>query len=166
MDSRAIATALEAAHPSPSLHLDSPVLPRLERLLRSCMIALEPIYLVRVPKVILNDASVPYWRETRAQAVGMASLDEYERAHADLGPRWEEAAPALRGVTELLGEAEGPFFLGGTVSYADFVWGGFLIFMGRLGEDVLEEVLKRSGGREKHQALLEGLEPWVKRAGE
>ncbi|KAK4040970.1 hypothetical protein C8A01DRAFT_35026 [Parachaetomium inaequale] len=168
MDSRAIATALEAAHPSPPLHLDSPALPRLESLLRRVMIALKPIYIVRVPKVILNEASVPFWNETRAAAQGVTSLEEYERANVDLGPRWEEAEPALREVTDLLGEAppgKGPFFLGNVVSYADFVWAGFLIFMGRLGEDVLEEVLVRSGGGERHRALLEGLGPWVKRAG-
>jgi hypothetical protein len=43
------------------------------------------------------------------------------------------------------------------------VWGGFLIFLRRIGEDVLEEGLRRSGGREVHEALLRGLEPWTKR---
>jgi glutathione S-transferase len=168
MDSAAIATALEAQHPTPPLHLDSPTLPKVFAALRSVMIAIEPVFLPGVPRSILAEASVPYWDATRTEAVGMP-LDEYERANPAAGC-WDKAEEGVRAVVALLGEkaGEGPFFLGGEVSYADFVWAGFLVFCKNLGEEeVYGEVVRRSGeGGGVHGRLLEGLEPWLRRCGE
>lgn len=159
MDSWKIAQHIEALHPSPPLHLSSPVLTKLDALMLGVKRALQCIYIPRIPQVLLNDASVAYWYETRERDVGM-TLAQLEDKYPAAGC-WERAGPVLREVTALLGEGEGgPFFMGGEVSYADFVWGGFLLFLGRLG--MLEEALARSGGEEVHRGLLKGLEPWVR----
>jgi glutathione S-transferase len=168
MDSAAIATALEAQHPSPPLHLDSPTLPKVFAALRSVMIAIGPVFIPRVPRFILADASVPYWHATRPKHVGMP-LEEYERLNPEAGC-WDKAEEGLAEIVALLKEreAEGPFFLGGEVSYADFVWAGFLVFCKNLGEEeVYGEVVRRGGeGGGVHGRLLEGLEPWLRRCAE
>lgn len=92
-------------------------------------------------------------------------LDEYERVHPAAGC-WDKAEGAVQEVVEML--REGPFFLGGEVSYADFVWAGFLVFCKNLGEEeVYGEVVRRSGeGGGVHGRLLGALEPWLRRCGE
>jgi glutathione S-transferase len=138
------------------------VLAKLEGIMPRLMPLLAPIYIPRVPRDLLNDASVPHWMSTRPKWIGM-SVEEFERRNPAQGA-WDKAEGVIHEVTEMLKEDEsGPFFLGKEVSYADFVWGGFLIFLRRIGEDVLEEGLRRSGGREVHEALLRGLEPWTRR---
>ncbi|KAK3309432.1 uncharacterized protein B0T15DRAFT_515476 [Chaetomium strumarium] len=166
MDSKKIAQRLESLHPSPPLHLDAPVLAKLEEILSQRFFPpLRPILLDRVPKRILSDASIPYWVRTRSAMVGKP-LDEFcaEHTHEEC---FAKAEPAIREVTALLVENEaGPFFLGEEVSYVDFVWAGNLYFWQRNGEDVFEELLRRSGNAEAHRKLLEGVAPWAKRDAE
>ncbi|KAL2131219.1 hypothetical protein VTI74DRAFT_5396 [Chaetomium olivicolor] len=164
MDSRQIANHLESVYPNPPLHLDSPVLAKLEEIMTRLLPLLRPVYLPRVPRNILNERSRPYWMETRLKMTGGIPLDEFERANPAEGA-YDAAAPLVREVTGWLKEnGEGPFFLGAEVSYADFVWGGFLIFLERVGEGALEKVLERSGDAEVHRRLLSGIERWSKRA--
>ena len=112
-----------------------------------------------MPKALLNEASLPYWMETREGWFG--PLDELEKGRDQA---YEAMAPILKEVSAMLEEdASGPFFLGKEVSYADFVWGGYLIFCQRLGEDVIEGVLERSGNAKVHKEFLEGLAPWTAR---
>ncbi|KAL2192620.1 hypothetical protein P885DRAFT_64735 [Corynascus similis CBS 632.67] len=165
MDSLEIARAIEAAHPSPPLHLDSPALARLigpEGIASRTISQLARVLLTRVPTRILTDASVPYWVETRSQMVGMP-LAEFQAQVTDWEPVWAAAEPVLHEATALLNETreDGPFFLGKEASYADFVWGGLLIFYDRMGE--LDELLARTGDAEAHKALLKALEPWTER---
>lgn len=88
--------------------------------------------------------------------VGMP-LDQLEREQGGK-QAWEAAAPVLAEVEALMREHEGPFFLGEEVSYADFVWVGFLIFMQRNG--VLEEVYKVSGDAKLHRDVWEATAKW------
>ncbi|KAK0624886.1 hypothetical protein B0T17DRAFT_577537 [Bombardia bombarda] len=164
MDSRAIADHLEAQHPSPPLHLDSPYLARVNGILPRFMTPLRAIIGHLIPLRILNDASLPYWYETRASP---EVLEERYRTGKQGEATWEAVAPAVAELTALLKEnPEGPFFMGKEVSYADFVWGGFLIFCRRVGEDVFEGSLKGSGeGGRVHRELLEALKPWSGRDG-
>lgn len=163
IDSKAIAQAIEERHPEPSLDLDSPVLPKVEELLDQAGPALRPEYIPAIPKRLLNQASVPYWYETREAAFGLP-LDELAKTKG--GARaWSEAEPYLRQVTELLrASPEGPYFAGKTVTYTDFVWAGFLIFWRRIGDDKFDELLRRTGDGKVHEDLLKALEPWSERA--
>lgn len=160
-DSRAIAGVLEEDHPSPPLHLGSEHLQRLEGLMPSLMPAVRGNYIPQIPARLLGEASVPYWYRTREDKVGMR-LDALEEAEG--GEKgWARAAPLLREVTAWLKEEEGPFFMGHTVSYADFVWAGFLIFFRRVGEDKFAALLETTGDEKVHRSLLEAVEPWSRR---
>ena len=117
-----------------------------------------PIFIPRVPKVLLGPGSIPYWMETRQSWFG--PLDEFEKG-ADKA--WEEMGDVLKEVTEMLKEDEtGPLFMGAEVSYADFVWGGYLLFCQKLGGDVMERVLEGSGDAGVHRRFLEALRPWAR----
>ena len=117
-----------------------------------------PIFIPRVPKVLLGPASVPYWMETREEWFG--PLDELEKG-VDEG--WKDMGEALKEVTEMLREdGTGPLFMGAEVSYADFVWGGYLLFCQKLGGDVIEGVLEGSGDAGVHTRFLEALAPWAR----
>ncbi|KAL7620776.1 hypothetical protein AAE478_009774 [Parahypoxylon ruwenzoriense] len=162
MDSQKITERLEKDYPEPSLHLDSPYLPRLWESQRPLMGALPAVYAPGVFFNVLNEASIPYFRSTREKAFGktLEKLAEEDGGEAS----WNAARPYLEKVTALLKEnGDGPFFEGKTVGYADFVWAGFLIFMRRIDEDVFQNVLKYSGDSDAHLKLLEGVRPWSER---
>ncbi|KAL1844944.1 hypothetical protein VTK73DRAFT_1457 [Phialemonium thermophilum] len=159
-DSAQIARALEARHPSPPLHLDSPYRARAEQLAGQITKAVVPLCYARIPVSILNEPSVEYWYTTRRQRLGM-TVDEYEKTAG--AAAYANAEPHLQQMTELLREKEGPFVLGSEVSYADFEWVAVLEFFRRVDEGVFEEVLKRTGDEAVHRALLEACAPWLKR---
>ncbi|KAI1636355.1 putative glutathione S-transferase [Biscogniauxia mediterranea] len=162
MDSWEIAQTLEKQKPEPSLHLDAPFLPTVIDLTTKATIELIPIFAARTPKLILDEPSIPYWYETREKSLG-AHPDKLEQEKG--GDRAISAAtPHLQAVTALLKEkSDGPFFLGATPSYADFVWAGFLIFMSKLGDDTKEAVFKATGDAAAQEKLLEAVKPWSAR---
>ncbi len=160
-DSRRIAAVLEERYPEPSLHLDAPQLARVEQLMEDVVPPIRGVFMPVVPEVLLSERSREYFYRTREAGLGM-SLDQLAREKG--GARaWAVAAPVLKQATALLNETDGPFFMGAQVSYADFVWGGFLGFLERLGQEHLEAMLEASGDRDAHLRLLEGVAPWAKR---
>lgn len=158
MDSRPIAEYLESKHPSPSLHLDSSIVDQVDALWWKYMGAIMPIFLNQVPKRILNDASLEHWYRTRKAFVGM-SVEELEETKGG-EKAWNEAEPVLREATASLKQTEGLFFLGETISYADFIWGSVLLFSERIGPDFFEEALKRTGDAQVHLDLLNAVRSW------
>ena len=110
-DSRRIAVQLEKLHPSPPLHLDSPLLPKVEALIPRLMLPLRPVIMPRIPRTILNERSVEYFREVRAQRFGMP-LDDLEKSDDGGEKAWENVKPALEEVASRLKETEGRFFMG------------------------------------------------------
>ncbi|KAK3392777.1 hypothetical protein B0H63DRAFT_456588 [Podospora didyma] len=156
-DSREIAKYLEEKYPSPSLHLDSPYIPKITAAMIAAHEPLRPIFVPLVPKRFLDEASHPFWYRTREETVGM-SLDEYAKQGGDAA--FDKVIPGLQAATALLKEKpEGPYFNGNELGYADFLWAGILIFWQKLGDDVFEELLKRAGDRQPHLDLLEALKP-------
>lgn len=143
MDSRPIATELDRLHPSPSLHLDSPVLPKVEALIpKAIRNPLLGLIMPRVPRNLLNESSAAYFETTRAERFG-CSLSELE-AKTSEEEAWKEAAPALREMAEPLEEGGGrggPFYLGPTVSYTDFVVVGALQFVKKVDERLFERIV-------------------------
>ncbi|KAH9893118.1 putative glutathione S-transferase [Xylariomycetidae sp. FL2044] len=166
MDSYKIAPELEARYPaSPRLHLDAPVLPRVREHMIGFMVALRGEFVPRVCADILGGASQPFFDASRAADFGMS----LERVRRELGgdAAYEAARPHIERVTALLkeegsGEA-GPFFMGRTVSYADFIWAAILVFWKRLGDDAFAKLLEISGDREVHLRFLEAAKPWTER---
>jgi glutathione S-transferase len=164
MDSRKIADYLEAHHPSPPLHLDSPITAEITRLLvqLNTRERLIRIYMPLVPQLILAEYPQEYWHRTRGGWIGQ-SLGDLEKS-CTLEQAFAACAPVLAQITALLkGDAGGPFFMGETVSYADFVWGAYFVWMREMGEDFLDMFVKATGDEEASWAFYKALEPWWKR---
>ncbi|KAH8679078.1 hypothetical protein BGZ60DRAFT_428882 [Tricladium varicosporioides] len=161
MDSRAIATHLESLHPPPqfpSLHLDSPYLSKVEAILPKVTDALRGVWTHLAPYVLLNEPSREYFVRTREARIGK-SLDEFRKEKGG-EEAWIEASVGLKELGTLLGEEEGPFFMGGTPSYADFVVVGFLQFQKVIDERFLERLVKIEPTLGK---LYDACKPWLER---
>lgn len=163
-DSRIIADEIEKRHPSPPVHLDSPILPKLEQIISQLMPTLSGVYIPLVPLRLLNEASQSYWYSTREARFGMP-LDQLAREQGGQ-QAWDNAKPYIDQVSAMLNEDKsGPYFMGQEVSYADFVWGGFLIFAQRIGMDVWKGVLRTAGpDSDSHSKLLLALDRWSARS--
>ncbi|RFU73938.1 hypothetical protein TARUN_8319 [Trichoderma arundinaceum] len=163
MESRKIAEAIEQNHPSPSVHLDSPTVQKVEDLVPHSIEPIYPLLMYKISQVILPEKSYDYWVGQYTREYGMP-LDEYERQFGG-EQAWAAAQPALNELTAALKErqADGPFFLGKEVSYADFVWAGALMFVKRTDEGVFQELLDRTGARDVHERLFRACAPWLKR---
>ncbi|KAK7430185.1 hypothetical protein QQZ08_003370 [Neonectria magnoliae] len=160
MDSRKIASRVEELYPEPPVHLDSPTLAKLESIIPHLMTALRPIYFLSVPRELLNEGGVKHWYATRPKMAGMP-LEQLEKEHGGQ-QAWDASQPIVHEIEALLKEdQEGPFFLGKAVSYADFVWAGFLLFMQRNGG--IDDLYKVCGDVQLHKDLLEATAPWHKR---
>ncbi|OAP59645.1 hypothetical protein AYL99_06943 [Fonsecaea erecta] len=158
MESRAIIDKLEQLKPSPSLHLDSPYLARIEQLLPNVINSVRAIFMPLVPKVYLNPPSYEYFVASREKAIGM-TLDEYAAKNAAQG--WEDAKPLVKELAAIYAEnPEGPFLMGKEVSYADFMVVGWLRMMEGLGQ--LDKILAMEGG-DKLKAVYEASAQWLKR---
>ncbi|PYH99130.1 putative glutathione S-transferase [Aspergillus ellipticus CBS 707.79] len=161
MDSREIANSIEKQYPQPSLHLDSNYLTKIESIWSRHMSIVRPLFIPQVPKRLLNEGSLDYWYTTREEMFGM-SLDQLEKEQG--GDKiWDETESVIREATELLKENKGPFFMGEVISYADLVWTSILLFHQRLGPDLFDELLRRSGDSQVHLNLLEAVSPYTKR---
>lgn len=161
MDSYKIADIIEEKHPEPSVHLNTPVQLRFREILIKFMGELTPIYVPGVAQSILGDGSIDFFRTTRQEDVGMP-LDDYGKKNSP--GAFERAEPFAREMTALLNEtSSGPYFLGDTISYTDFMWAGILLFFKCLGDEKYQEVLKTSGDAEAHIKFLNALSPWTER---
>jgi glutathione S-transferase len=124
MDSRAIATALESAHPSPSLHLDSAALTAVEELMPKILLSLRGIWMPPIPSRLLNEGSVETFERVRKERLGM-SLKELEQKEGG-EQAWENAREGIKALGDILKKDEsGPFVLGKTREYLLFLFGTF-----------------------------------------
>ncbi|KAK0657927.1 hypothetical protein B0T16DRAFT_402762 [Cercophora newfieldiana] len=163
MDSKRIAEAINERYPNPPLRIESKHYTWLEKNYGRLMTDFEGVYLPNIPRRLLSEASQPYWYRTREEDVGM-SLDQLEKERGG-EVAWGLVEPLLKEVAGMLREnGEGPYFLGKEVSYADFWWAGFLLFVRKIGEDLWEELVRRSGeDGGAHGELLEGVKVWCER---
>lgn len=160
MDSRKIADEIEKRYPNPSVHLDSPMLAKLDEIMPRLMAALAGIYAPLVPERLLNDASKSHFQKTRAVKFGMP-LDQFKKEQGGQ-TAWTASKPVFDEVTALLKDnTKGPFFLGDEVSYTDLIWGSVLIFFQRIGADIYEELIQTIGDEAHlHNKLLLALDLW------
>ncbi|KIV88054.1 hypothetical protein PV10_08984 [Exophiala mesophila] len=157
MESRKIASALEERYPTPSLHLDSPYLPRVEAVLSKLLPGLRPIFVPLVPKVFLNPRSQEYFIPDRERTFGK-SLDEVSQG-ADQAA--EDSRPYVAQLAELLREnQDGPFFAGKQVGYADFMVVAFLRMLTLLGA---ADKLWKEDGEKELKGLYQACEKWLER---
>lgn len=159
MDSLPIAHALEELQPTPSLHLDSPYATKVQEIITKYNVILAPAWLPRVPTTLLPPRSAEYFERTRAARFGCptSDLETPER----LAEAWEAFEPAVGELSKLLGEnPEGPFFMGETVSYADFIVAGWLRFYERANGETFRRVVGRD---EAFGRLYEACGGWLER---
>ena len=112
MDSRKIANVLEKEHPLPSLHLDSPILKKVEELAPQCVMPIGPVFMPRIPRVVLNPRSAEYFEHTREERFGM-TLSQLEKEKGGESA-WKAAEPKWKELGTLLKAKGGPFFMGKT----------------------------------------------------
>ncbi|KAK3110191.1 hypothetical protein LTR53_015779 [Teratosphaeriaceae sp. CCFEE 6253] len=135
MDSLQIAHALEKLHPAPSLHLDGGAIARVQRVVLAFQRSLAAIAMPRIPVKVLRPASREYFRTTRAKRFGMP-LEELAMSEQAGEGAWEAAQPSMAELKAILHErGEGPYVMGATVSFADFIIAGFWRFLQILDED-------------------------------
>ena len=158
MDSKAIAQELERRHPSPSLHLDSPLLSQLEdTLLFEVARPSAGIWMPLVPRNLLNPRSAEYFYETRAPRVG--PLDQFEKEKGgETG--WSAAKAGFDKLADLLKQNRGPFVLGETPSYGDFVVVSYFYFLKRVDVQIFERALAQD---ESFPQLYRACEKWLQK---
>lgn len=165
MDSRSIAEALDALQPEPSLHMrdQSDLIDRTMAALGAVFAHLRPLALPRVPTDLLSKESARYFFDTRHEMFGMSLPDLAVTDDAQHAVR--NAKPALDDLKKMMLESktsEGPFVMGGEVSFADFVLAGawsFLRDLDRQG-DLYDKVVG-------HDAVFleqwKACQPWLER---
>ena len=159
MDSWHIIQKLEKQYPTPSLHLDDPIVEKLRTI--TIVKPLVPHLIPKVPRLLLSKVSADYFYLTREEAFGKP-LEQVEREATE--EQWEEMKPIAQEIGNLLREKSGPFFLGDTsksavrlccfsttclcshtdecaVSYADVIFVTYLKFLERLDADIFERYL-------------------------
>ena len=135
------------------------MLPKVEALMPK-IAPFAPVFLPRVHKNILNEASQYYFHKTRAERFGM-SLDDLEKSEKGGEAAWKAIAEPLSEMADLLKQNGGPFFMGRQASYSDFIVVGFLQFMRRVGEeDVFGRMVKM---HPELSELYEACGEWLKR---
>ncbi|EKM75008.1 hypothetical protein AGABI1DRAFT_116585 [Agaricus bisporus var. burnettii JB137-S8] len=98
---------------------------------------------------VLNKPSDDYFAATRAKMFGMSMADFEPKGEARV-EAWKKVKDAFDTLESWMKKTPGPFFMGETVSFADFVIGGLLNeFSMCMGEDSQEwqDVLKWNNGR-------------------
>ncbi|MCJ1461135.1 hypothetical protein MMC28_011517 [Mycoblastus sanguinarius] len=158
MDSLKIAKELELRYPSPSLYLDSPILPKVMDIIPNILETMRGALMPKIPPTLLNPSSAEYFEETRAKRFGKP-LAQLEKENSG-DTAWLEVTPVLNELGHILRAEGGPFALGKTVSYADLVIVGALQFIKRIGEDLFERAMRIEPALKK---LYDASEGWLER---
>ncbi|KAF9447223.1 hypothetical protein P691DRAFT_731866 [Macrolepiota fuliginosa MF-IS2] len=110
---------------------------------------LYPILLPRIPRVLLNPVSAEYYYNTVSAIFGQP-LDKIEPVGDQRPKAWADARAAWDIVNGWLSKSSGPYFMGDSPTFADFVVGAMLqMTRVTLGEESEEwkEVEMWNGGR-------------------
>ncbi|RKK07578.1 hypothetical protein BFJ65_g17783 [Fusarium oxysporum f. sp. cepae] len=160
-DSRIIADELERLYPEPSLHLQSPCLVQVENAFFNLLSASSGFWLPELPSKVMKPEVAAEWLAHGESVIGM-TMQEFKASRGGKSA-WREAQPIIKDMTDLLEDnSDGPFFMGTTVSYADFIWASLLIFLEFLmGTACLEKLLELGGNAAKHHDLLGAVHPWM-----
>ena len=111
-DSAKIASELEKRYPEPSLHLDSPLLPKAYAAVSAILEINRPLLGRKVVSNILNQRSVEYISQTRAEAL-RKSFEEYTKETV-IEEVWGLLEVPLKNLAALSMGNGGPFVMGKT----------------------------------------------------
>lgn len=140
MDSWPIAHELEKRYPSPALNLEDPVNVKIRDQISRI---LGPVFLQLLPTIpsFLPERSQEYFYRTREADFGKSLSEVHKEALAKAEENWKKVEAPLKEVADLLQKHDGPFFLGETVSYADFIFVSALYFVRRIDEQLFQKIV-------------------------
>jgi glutathione S-transferase len=128
MNSKNIAPVLESHFPTPSLHLELPIVAEVEKAIGAIFQPLAADLLPKIPRDILNPASADYFERTRKETFGMSLSELEKKKGGDVA--WNAAKEPIDAIAALLKqEPSGPFFAGDKRSYADVMFVTVLHFI-------------------------------------
>ena len=135
MESRSVASALEAFQPTPALQLDSGYVDRTQDTVNMMLYVLGPAYMYRIPEKLLNPESFEWYYESRAKLLGASLYDLAKHPDWSGETAWKKAEAGFEETRKLLSEnASGPFIMGDEISYADFVLAAWWMASTKLDE--------------------------------
>ncbi|KAF2746428.1 hypothetical protein M011DRAFT_425067 [Sporormia fimetaria CBS 119925] len=150
---------LEKRYPTPSLHLDDPIVPKIRDFIGEIFTPLRAEILPKIPRNLLSEVSAEYFETDRAKLFGMP-LSQLEKEKGG-DEAWEKAKKPAKEAGDMLREHGGPFFLGEKVTYADLIFVSFLEFLRRSGDGMFEKWMALDPAFEK---VYEASKEWLKRA--
>lgn len=144
------------------MHLDSPVVKKVEDISGGAIRNMIFILLPKVPRTLLNEESQEHYYSGREKRFGAPLLELEKKKGGE--EAWQAAKEPLMEVAAMLKEHGGPFFMGETFSYADCYLAGYLQFMRRLDEGgdygIYERVCAHD---EAYQKFYEACKPYLER---
>lgn len=155
-DSFIIAEYLDATYPGEPALFPRDTKPLMAAFESGILNALKPLFLLQVSlsNFILNPASEKFFRTTREARFGKP-IEEFSPVGPQRNADLANTKEAFASVVEWLKKSEGKFVLGDTVSYADAILAGWLVWIRATGE-IWGEVATWHDGR--LAAYLENVE--------
>jgi len=111
-----------------------------------------------IAKNLLNPSSKEYFERTRAQDKGMP-LEQFQKEKGG-EEAWVEVTPALKELGDVLRKLEGPFVMGFTTSYSDFVIVSSLHMLSRIDQKIFDRIV---GIEPKLGEVYNACKPWLER---
>ena len=160
-ESQTIAEKLNEMYPTPELKIQTPTLTEVMDLISKIITGSLPDIMARIPERFLDKKDEEYWYPDREKMLGMPVKELQDTCGG--AKVTEKVAEPVRAMGKILVKSGGPFFEGEQVTYADFVWAAFLIFLERLGSDAFDTIIVEE--RQAHVRLLEEVKRkgWNKR---
>ena len=109
MDSRAIANILETHYPTPSLHLSTEDVMRVEQLVTQIAALSRPLWVHVMANNVLRESSAKFYVETRPARFGR-SLEEKNKRNGGENV-WKELGEKCKTIGDILRNSHGSFVL-------------------------------------------------------
>lgn len=157
MNSIDIATELEKLFPNPPLFISDSITKATQEIIDAANHALAPAYLHRLADH-LSPVSKAWYHQARGRMFGVDDAYGIARLRPWSGETpWQNAQPHLERLAKLLKEVQsGPFIRGTTISYADFIIGGYweALKLFDSNGDVFGRVMKIDPSFSRHEEAL------------
>lgn len=161
MESMAINNKIQELYPEPHLPLELDLLEKMTPVNGKVLGPLMYLIMPRVRRNVICEPSKDWFKKDRERRFG-APEEQYE--HEKGGEvAWKAAEPGQEQLSEWLKsqkQDQGPFILGSTVTYPDFVLAGRCEFVKLIGEDTYDRLVKPVDGLED---LHKACKPWLAR---
>jgi len=163
MDSKSIVKVIEKEHPEPSLHLDSPLLAKIEELVPKLNEPLRNYWMPLVATKLLSERSTEYFLAVKLKKVGK-TVEQMREEFGDGEAVWAKVLPTISELGDLLESNGGPFLMGETPSYADFMVVSVLQYYKTVDEALFLKVVGGPGDTQTPlRRLYDASKPWVAR---